>query len=166
MKGKEEMATVLYPTRGGDTTYRNQDRASALARERNAQLFFLYVTNVSFLDRLGGPVRVDILEAELDDLGEFLLTLAQERAKKVGVDTEQLIRHGQFRDALRAVMKERMVTTLVLGRPAHDAALTTVEFISQLAQTMASEFGIEVFVVHEGEVVEQYLPDEAAEAGE
>jgi nucleotide-binding universal stress UspA family protein len=160
------MATVLYPTRGGDTTYRNQDRASELARERNALLLFLYVTNVSFLNRLGGPVRVDILEAELDDLGEFLLALAQERAKKVGVESERLIRHGRFRDALKTVIKERAVTTLVLGRPAHDAAITTIEFISHLAQTMTGEFGIEVFVVHEGEVVEQYQPGDVAEAGE
>ena len=159
------MATVLYPTRGGDTTYRNQDRASDLARERNAPLLLLYVTNVSFLDRLGGPVRVNVLEAELDDLGEFLLALAQERAKKVGVESERLIRHGRFRDALRAVIKERAVTTLVLGRPAHDVAITTVEFISELAQSMAGEFGIEVFVVHEGEVVEQYQPGDEANAG-
>ncbi|HSG18660.1 MAG TPA: universal stress protein [Anaerolineae bacterium] len=157
------MATVLYPTRGGDTTYRNQDLASELARERHAPLLFLYVTNVSFLDRLGGPVRVDILEAELDDLGEFLLALAQERARKVGVESERLIRHGRFRDALRAVIRERAVTTLVLGRPAHDAAITTVQFISHLAQTMVSEFGIEVFVVHEGEVVEQYQPGDTAD---
>jgi nucleotide-binding universal stress UspA family protein len=99
------MATVLYPTRGGDRTHRNQDRAAALAKERNARLIFLYVSNVSFLDRLGGPVRVDILEDELDDLGEFLLAMAQERAEKSGVKTERVIRHGRFRPALADVIE-------------------------------------------------------------
>ncbi|MGD8806483.1 MAG: hypothetical protein PVH65_11560, partial [Chloroflexota bacterium] len=59
------MATVLYPTRGGDSTHSNQDWACDLAKERNARLIFLYVSNVSFLDRLGGmggTARVDILE--------------------------------------------------------------------------------------------------------
>ena len=158
------MATVLYPTRGGDSTHRNQDRASALAQERNATLVFLYVSNVSFLDRLGGPVRVDILEAELDDLGEFLLALAQERAEKSGVKTDRVIRHGRFRQALKDVIEARLVTTLVLGRPARDAANTTVEYISQIAQSMASDYGIEVIVLHEGEIAEKY-PARNSEAG-
>lgn len=157
------MATVLYPTRGGDRTYRNQDRVAALARERDANLIFLYVSNVSFLDRLGGPVRVDILEEELDDLGEFLLAMAQERAEKSGLKTERVIRHGRFRPALAEVIEEHGVTTLVLGRPAHDAANTTVDYISQVAQTMAGDHGIEVIVLHEGEVVEEYGAGQAAE---
>jgi nucleotide-binding universal stress UspA family protein len=157
------MATVLYPTRGGDRTHRNQDRAAALAKERNARLIFLYVSNVSFLDRLGGPVRVDILEDELDDLGEFLLAMAQERAEKSGVKTERVIRHGRFRPALADVIEEYEVTTLVMGRPAHDDAITTIEYISQAAQTMAANHGIEVLVLHEGEVVEEYRPGAAAE---
>jgi len=157
------MATLLYPTRGGDRTYRNQDRAADLARERDANLVFLYVSNVSFLDRLGGPVRVDILEEELDDLGEFLLAMAQERAEKSGVRTERAVRHGRFRPALAEVIEEFGVTTLVLGRPAHDDAITTVDYISQVAQTMAADHGIEVLVLHEGEVVEQYGAGEAAE---
>lgn len=150
------MATILYPTRGGDTTYRNQDWASNLALERNAKLILLYVSNVRFMDRLSGLANVDILEHELDDLGEFLLAMAQERAEKSGVETERVIRHGQFRPALAAVIEEYGVTTLVLGRPAHDAANTTVEYISQIAQSKASEFDIETFVVHEGEVAEHY----------
>lgn len=157
------MATVLYPTRGGDRTHRNQDRAAALALERDANLVFLYVSNVSFLDRLGGTARVDILEEELDELGEFLLAMAQERAERNGLKTERVVRHGRFRLALGEVIEEYGVTTLVLGRPAHDAAITTIEYISRAAQTMAADHGIEVFVVHEGEVVEEYGAGEAAD---
>jgi nucleotide-binding universal stress UspA family protein len=159
------MATVLYPTRGGDRTHRNQDRAAALARERDANLVFLYVSNVSFLDRLGGTARIDILEEELDDLGEFLLAMAQERAERSGVKTERAIRHGRFRPALSEVIEEYGVTTLILGRPAHDDAITTVDYITQAAQTMAADHGIEVLVLHEGEVVEEYRPGTAAADG-
>jgi nucleotide-binding universal stress UspA family protein len=157
------MATVLYPTRGGDSTHRNQDWACTLARERGARLVFLYVSNVSFLDRLGGTARIEILEEELDELGEFLLVMAQERAERNGVESERVVRHGQFRLALAEVIEEYEVTTLVLGRPAQDKANTTVEYISQAAQSMAADFGIEVVVVHEGEMVEKFGASAAAE---
>jgi nucleotide-binding universal stress UspA family protein len=150
------MATVLYPTRGGDSTHRNQDWACDLANKRDARLVFLYVSNVSFLDRLGGTARVDILEDELDELGEFLLVMAQERAQRSGVKSERVVRQGRFQLALAEVIEEYEVTTLVLGRPAQDTANTTVEFISQAAQSLAADFGIEVFVVDEGEVAEHY----------
>jgi nucleotide-binding universal stress UspA family protein len=154
------MATVLYPTRGGDTTHRNQDWACALAKKQDALLVFLYVSNVSFLDRLGGPVRVDIVEEELDELGEFLLVMAQERAEKSGVKTERAVRQGRFQTALGKVVDELGVTTLVLGHPAHDSANTTIKYISRMARTMAADHGVEVFVVHEGQMVEHYQPAE------
>jgi hypothetical protein len=127
-------------------------------------LILLYVSNVSFLDRLGGTARVDILEEQLDELGEFLLIMAQERAERCGVESDRVVRHGRFRPALSQVIEEYGVTTLVLGRPAHDAANTTVEYISMVAQTMVNDCGIEVFVVHEGEMVEAYRPAAATDA--
>jgi len=160
------MATVLYPTRGGDSTQRNQDWACALAKERNARLIFLYVSNVSFLDRLGGMggmARVDILEEQLDDLGEFLMVMAQERAERSGVESDRVVRHGRFRPAISEVIEEYEVSTLVLGRPARDTANTTAEYISLVAQTMAAECNVEVFVVFEGEVVEEYRPETTTE---
>jgi hypothetical protein len=51
-------------------------------------------------------------------------------------------------------------------RPAHDASLTTMDFISKLAQSLPVELGVETYVVHEGEIVEHYLPPQAkADAG-
>lgn len=152
------MATVLYPTRAGDSTYRNQDRAVALAQERQATLLLLYVSNVKFLDHFAAPVNVDLIEAELDELGEFLLAMAQERADKNNIEVEAIVRHGAFRQALSDVVQEYNVTSVVLGRPTHDAAHTTIEYISHLAQALTRELGVECFVVHEGEVVEEYRP--------
>ena len=156
------MATILYPTRGGDTTYRNQDRASELARERGAKLLFLYVGNVRFLDHTAGPVHVNLVQKELDEMAEFLLAIAQERAEKTGVPTERVVRHGGLREALKEVVQEYGVTAVVLGRPAHDTAHTTVEYISSFAKSIAADLGVEAFVVHEGEDVEHYQPSPAA----
>lgn len=152
------MAKILYPTRGGDTTYRNQDRATSLAKERGETLLLLYVSNVRFLNHTAGPVHMDLVRKELDELGEFLLALAQERAQNSGVEAETLVLHGEFQQALKEAIQEHDVAAVVLGRPAHDKALTTIEYVSRIAQSIATDLGVEALVVHDGEFVEHYQP--------
>ncbi len=152
------MATVLYPTRGGDTTYRNQDWACDLALERGADLLLLYVSNVHFLDHIAGPVQLGLIEKELDELGQFLLAIAEERAQKRGVEANRLVLHGEFRQALKEVVQTKNITAVVLGRPSHDTAVTTIEYIDSLARSITAEYGVESFVVDQGEVVEHYSP--------
>ena len=152
------MTAILYPTRGGDPTFLNQDWVINLALERASDLLLLYVSNVHFLDHLAGPVRVDLVEAELDELGEFLLTMAQERAEKAGQAAEIIIRQGLFREALLEVVEEYNATTVVLGYPTLDTAITTREYIHSLAEFLQKEKGIEVFVLDAGKVVEHHPP--------
>jgi nucleotide-binding universal stress UspA family protein len=160
-EASQKVTSILYPTRGGEPTYRNQDRAAALAQERDETLLLLYVANVHFLDHMAGPVSLDLVEKELDELGEFLLALAQERAEKAGVAVDSVVYHGEFQQSLIEVVQRHEVTAVFLGRPAHDAALTTQDFISNLARSLPVELGVEAFVVHEGEIVEHYLPPQA-----
>ena len=51
---------ILCPTRGGKGSYSNQDRAIALAKERGAEVLFLYITNVEFLGLTAAPKLIDI----------------------------------------------------------------------------------------------------------
>ena len=78
------MKTILYPTRGGQTSYSNQDAVIALAKEWNAKLIFLYISNVDFLEKLGHVSHTKVVQNELEDMGEFLLAMASERAEKAG----------------------------------------------------------------------------------
>ena len=152
------MTYILYPTRGGDRTYRNQERAQALALERGESLLLLYVANVHFLKHISGPVQVDLITKDLEEMGEFLLALAQEHAEETGLTVESVVRQGDFLQGLRDVIRQNDVTAVVFGRPVHDTAITTVEYISNLAQSLATDEGVETFVVHEGEIVEHYHP--------
>jgi nucleotide-binding universal stress UspA family protein len=93
------VTSILYPTRGGEPTYRNQDRAAALAQERDETLLPLYVANVHFLDHTAGAVQLELVEKELDELGEFLLALAQERVEKAGLAVESVVCHGEFQQS-------------------------------------------------------------------
>lgn len=160
-EASQKLTFILYPTRGGDRTFRNQDLVEALAQERGEALLLLYVANVHFLDHLAGPVQIDVVEKELDELGEFLLALAQERAEKSGLTVESVVLQGEFQQSLKEVIKENEVTAVVLGRPAHDAAHTTIDFISNLAQALPVELNVETYVVHEGEIVEHYQLNQA-----
>lgn len=148
------MTTILYPTRGGDTTYLNQDWVFSLVKETQARLIFLYVSNVRFLDRMPTPIDIDRVWEELDEMGEFLLTMAQDRADKVGISADKAIRHGRFREALKEVIEEEDVSTVVLGRPAHGTAITTAEYIQEIAAYLTTETDVEVYLIHDGQVVE------------
>ena len=152
------MTTILRPTRGGEASYPNQDRAIALAKERNADLLLLYVSNVRFLDRLAGPVLVDV-ETELDEMGEFLLAMAQERAEQAGVPAKSLVLRGVFREALAQVLKDHPeVTTVVLGAAVEGTSVTPAGYLEDLVQWCHAEHGVEVIVVRRGEIVEHLKP--------
>lgn len=152
------MATMLHPTRGGKSSYPNQDRAIALARERDDRLILLYVSNVSFLDTIASPVPVDLVEKELDELGEFMLAMAQERAERAGLTADTVVRHGRFDRALKEVIQEFGVESVVVGSPADNTAIMTSGYLQQLVQFLKSETGVEVIIVHAGDIVEQHQP--------
>lgn len=159
------MTTILYPTRGGASAYHNQDWAMSLAQERGADLLLLYVSNVHFLDHMAAPKPVELIENELEEMGEFLLTMAQERAEKAGLKAETLVRSGAFAVALGKIIAERDILVVVLGCPADENAVTSVEYINELASVLRDEHAVEVFVVREGKVINHLMPARNSENG-
>ena len=122
---------ILCPTRGGKDSYPNQDRAVALAKERGVGVLFLYITNVEFLGLTAAPKLIDI-EHELDELGEFMLAMAQERAEKANVAASTLVQRGQFQEILADVIEEHEISTVVLGSSAGGTGVVTAGYIQDL----------------------------------
>ena len=151
------MDTILCPTRGGEASIPNQQRAIAIAKERGSELIFLHISNVEFLDNFASPVLVD-MEAELENMGEFLLAMAQERAEKAGVQADTVVCHGVFREALKKVIEERQVTTVVLGSSPEVMGSMDKEYLSDLVQWIIREAPAEIFIVLEGEIVDHIQP--------
>jgi len=141
------MTTILFPTRGGQSSYPNQDRVIELAKERGAHLIFLYVSNVEFLGSVSSAALVDVIEDELEHMGEFLLAMAQERAEKAGWKADAVVRSGSFTEALREVIEEHDVDVLVLGAPGDGLAITTSRFMKELKETLVAEFDLEVILL-------------------
>ncbi|MDH5508356.1 MAG: universal stress protein [Anaerolineae bacterium] len=151
------MSTILVPTRGGEDSYPNQDRAIKIAQERGADILFLYVTNVKFLNRTAAAVVVDVAK-ELDEMGEFLLTMAKERAAKAGVEAATVVQRGEFSEVLEQVIENNEVDALVLGSSVEDSGHTTLVYLEELSAKLATKFDIEVFLVNKGETVSTHKP--------
>jgi nucleotide-binding universal stress UspA family protein len=143
------MGKILCPTRGGEGSYRTQDAAIALAKERGDELLFLYVVDLDFLNKTERAVRPDVVGREMMRMGEFLLSMAQERAQAQGVEARYMLRQGDVRNEIKAAAVEQEVTMVVLGQSTGDepesafAAAGLVEF----AEEIQAETGIEARVV-------------------
>lgn len=147
--------TILCPTRGGQDSYPNQDYAISLTKEREGNLIFLYVSDVQFLEHTAAPKIVDI-EEELDEMGDFLLTMAIERAHNAGIQASSIVEHGQFGKILRQVIQEHAVDVVVLGKTRVESSHLPPDYIEKLALDFNREIGIEVLLVHEGELFKSF----------
>jgi len=148
---------ILCPTRGGKDSYPNQDWAVALAKERGVGVLFLYISNVEFLGLTAAPKLVDI-EHEMDEMGEFMLTMAQERAEKAEVSASTLVMHGHFRDVLGEVIEEQEIGTVVLGSSAGGTGVVTENYIQSVIDEIHGTTEVEFIIVDHGEMVNTYKP--------
>jgi nucleotide-binding universal stress UspA family protein len=140
------MGKILCATRGGEASYPTQDAVIALAKDQGDELVFLYVVDISFLNKMASPVGVDV-ESRLEKLGHFQLIMAQERAAEQGVSAQAIVRNGPLRAELIAVAKEIDATIIVMGSSeGTDAAFEDTE-LQTFAADLQSETGIEVQVL-------------------
>jgi nucleotide-binding universal stress UspA family protein len=141
------MGKILCATRGGEASYRTQDAAIALAKERGDELLFLFVVDTHFLDRAGRAVRPDVVAEEMSRMGEFLLAMAQERAQEQGRAADYLLRRGEFRDELKAAAREEGVDLVVLGQPAGTGSAFVPADLEAFAAEIESETGVETRII-------------------
>jgi len=139
------MGKILCATRGGEASWRTQDKAINLAKERGDELIFLYVADMSFLNKIAAPVVVDA-ERGVERMGEFLLAMAQERAREKGLEVQVVIREGKTREEIKAAAKELEVGCVVLGLPA-EGGVFREEAMRAFAREIEKETGVEVVLV-------------------
>ena len=139
------MGKILCATRGGEASYRTQDAAIELAKERGDTLLFLYVVDLHFLDKIAGAGVVDT-EQELTKMGRFLLLIAKERATRRDVEAETAIREGRLREELKNAAREEQASLVVLGRPAEESVFELAD-LQAFAAEIESETGVETCIV-------------------
>ncbi len=139
------MGKILCATRGGEASWRTQDKAINLAKKRKDELIFLYVADISFLDKMAAPVVIDA-ENGVERMGGFLLAMAQERAREKGLEVQIIIREGKTREEIKAAAKELEVDCVVLGLPA-EGGVFREEALQAFAREIEEETGAEVLLV-------------------
>lgn len=140
------MGKILCATRGGEASIQTQDAAIALAKERRDELVFLYVADVSFLNKTAAPLVVDV-ETELVRMDEFQLAMAQERATAQDTTAQVIVRRGHLRTELIAVTRELEATCIVLSRPIGKTAVFDEAALKTFVTELQAETGSEVWIV-------------------
>jgi nucleotide-binding universal stress UspA family protein len=140
------MGKILCATRGGEASYRTQDKAIELALQRGDELVFLYVVNIEFLNKTAAPIVVDVA-TEIERMGEFLLAMAQERAREAGVEAKLVTRKGDVREQIKAAAVKEGVDLVVLGRPADQTSLFKLEALRGFAAEIEKETGIPAVIL-------------------
>ncbi len=140
------MGKILCSTRGGEASYRAQDAAIALAKERGDTLIFLYVVDLHFLDKIRGTTIVPV-EQEVTKMGQFLLLMAQERAAEQGIVAETTCREGEFRPELESAAREESVSLILLGRPADGESMFKLAALQTFAAEVERETGVETRII-------------------
>ena len=138
------MAKILCAIRGGEDSQRIQDIAIDLAKESGDQIVFLYVVNIEFLDTASAALR-DSVTLEMEKLGDFLLLMAQERAKKSDVGSEVMLRHGYLQEQFEAAASTPDITRVLLGKPGEGGTFS-MESLEKLAKEIEEKCKVEVLI--------------------
>jgi len=138
---------ILCATRGGEVSYHTQDAAIKLAKQRNDELVFLFIADIGFLDKTERAVRPDVVKQEMKYMGEFLLSMAQERARAQGVQAQVLIRYGKVRQQLIAAVQREVADMLILGRPAEKDSAFPLATLERLATEIENVTEARVVIV-------------------
>lgn len=130
------MGIIVCATGNGVKSRSVQAAAVDLARAQQKRLVFLHVVDLRQVGELEEALW-PAARAELAWLGEAMLRLAQDRARRRGVAAEGQILHGAVCAALEEYVRGHAVDLLLLGA-------ATNEEITRCAQRVRDELGVAV----------------------
>ena len=141
------MSGIVCAIRGGPGSRATTDEAIALARRTNLPIHFLYVVNLDFLSRTATS-RVSVITAEMRQMGQSILSVAQARAAAQGVVAQGMIRRGAVGEQIVRLCRELAAEYLVLGRPEpenEDNVFTQARLV-QLIERLEAQTGAQVLL--------------------
>jgi nucleotide-binding universal stress UspA family protein len=141
-----KMGLILCATRGGEASYKTQQAAIVLAKERDDEIVFLYIIDLSFLNKTAAPMVVDI-ENELEEMGRFFLLMATERATENGINARSIIRKGIVKEQIKTAIVDEGATLVVFGRPVGDKSSFHLESLEAFVAEIKEEIQVEAVIV-------------------
>ena len=142
------MGLIVCATRGGEAGRRTQEKAIALAKERGTELTFLCVFDPGSAGSLNSALSAAVAE-EQQWLGRALVSVAQARAREQSVEAGAVVLSGVVLDSIEEFLCESGASTLVIGEPKIDSALSTFRHgtVQNCARHVEQNTSVEVVVV-------------------
>lgn len=139
------MTGIICAVRGGPASQPTIEKAIELAKETNLTLNFLYVVNLDFLSHTQIS-RTSTISEELNQMGEFILLTAQEKAKAKGINTQAVIRHGNVREEIINLAKEIKADYVILGLPVgeEEKNVFVIDRIKEFGKLIENESGAKI----------------------
>jgi nucleotide-binding universal stress UspA family protein len=147
--GKAEMSVIVCATRGGEASRLLQTRAVEIARQRNADLVFVYVVNPNSTLDLDQQL-LPAISQEMTWFANAILDIARLRGKRAGVRVETTVRRGDVQLEIEKVLKEYAADLLVIGssRPDQNGQFSDGQE-EKFAHRMAERTGVEVQIIRQ-----------------
>jgi nucleotide-binding universal stress UspA family protein len=140
------MGLILCATRGGEASYHTQQAAISLAKEHGDEIVFLYIIDLSFLNKTAAPLVVNI-ENKLEQMGRFFLLMAKERATEKGVECRTIIRKGSIREEIINAINSEEANGVVLGRPAGQLSAFQESGLEAFAQEIVDLTSAKIYLI-------------------
>jgi nucleotide-binding universal stress UspA family protein len=144
------MSGIICAVRGGPDSQPTIEKGIELARETKKPLYFLYVVNLEFLSHTQSS-RVSTISDELDQMGEFILLMAQDKAKKRDVDAKGIVKHGNVSEEIVGLAEEISAEYVVLGLPTgkEDTNVFAIDRIKEFGKQIEEQCGAMVMLAGE-----------------
>lgn len=141
------MSGIVCAIRGGPGSKPTIEKSIELAKETELTIHFLYVVNLDFMSKTSAS-RVSHLYQDLDQMGEFILLMAQERAESKGVMADGTVSHGTVREEIIKLCHDMNANYVVLGRPQmkEDVNVFTHDLLSDFEKQVQEESGAVVVI--------------------
>lgn len=141
------MRCIVCATRGGPGSRASQEKAIAYAVERQSELVFLYIVDISNVGDVDENMKAALLK-ELSWIGQVILRIAQKRAENAQILSEMVIREGSVNDEICQFLIERSADLLLLGAPrGTTAAIFGDDSIELFAREITGTSGVAVEIV-------------------
>jgi nucleotide-binding universal stress UspA family protein len=144
------MAGIVCAIRGGPSSQPTIDRAIKLAKEEDLEIHFLYVVNLDFLSHTNIS-RVQTLDKEMHQMGEFILISAQDRAASRGARANGVVRKGVVADEIIGLARDVEADYVILGSPQveTEANVFTRQRLEAFSKRIRDESGAKVVLTED-----------------